>query len=342
VVRGPLRRHLDDLLGEQGFASWGVAAAGPLEREHETLLGWIASGRHGPLEYMRALGPVLRDPSHERFLPGARTVVVASLSFPAGDPPAGSLARLLARHARGRDYHEVVGERLARVLDSLGRSEPGLRGRVFVDAAPVMEKAWARRAGLGWIGKNGLLVREGLGSTFVLGGIALTGEMEPDEPAADRCGDCSACVDACPTGALAGDRLVDARRCLACITVEGRGTLTEADAALVAGRLAFGCDLCQEACPYNASPPPGDPGLAPERFALEMSPREFLSLPGDEARSLLEGTAMARAGVERLRSALAAAGAGAPRRSRDATSRRAAPPGSRPRGRGARRPARER
>jgi len=183
------------------------------------------------------------------------------------DPPPGSLGAIVARHARGPDYHEVVAGRLRSILSGLKVRAAGLHGRVFVDTAPVMEKVWAQRAGLGWIGRNGLLVQTGLGSFTVLGGIAIDAEVEPDRPAVDGCGDCRKCVDACPASAITGDRLVDVRACLSRLTSEADVPPGADLSGRLAGRSAFGCDLCQEACPVDALSM--DNGGAEEKVAVE-------------------------------------------------------------------------
>ena len=300
-----LRQVVAELADEVRCASWGVAGVEPLVEEHRLLLDWIRGGRHGTCTYLERRADILLSPDHPDFLDGARSIVLLSLSIQRPEPPAGSLGAAVARHARGPDYHEVVARRLRSILSGLGRRAPGLHGRVFVDTAPVMEKVWAQRAGLGWIGRNGLLVQPGLGSFTVLGGIAVDAEVEPDGPAADGCGDCTECVEACPVGAISGDRLVDVRACLSRLTSE-RTAPPAGRLEQLAGRSAYGCDLCQEACPYNASPGEGDPAFDPLPFMSEMSVRQFLGLQEVRAWALLEGTAIAGTGVDRFRQNLAA------------------------------------
>jgi len=299
-------RSLASLMAGESIERWGAAEASPLGEEHERLLGWIRDGRSGSLAYMRERSEILRDPGHPSFLEGARSVVMAALPFATADPPVRSLASRVARHARGRDYHLVLGERLGRVLSDLRAVFPGLRGRVFVDSAPVMEKAWAQRAGLGWIGRSGLLVQPGLGTWFVLGGIAIDVPLDPGSPCPDGCGECRACIDACPASAIGEDRLVDARLCLSAVTIERRSHLTADRARLLGGRSAFGCDLCQEACPFNASPPRPDPGLEPLPSMIETTDAGFLALDPVAREALLAPTAIARTGAERLAECLAA------------------------------------
>ncbi len=302
-----LRRAVDELAAEARCASWGVSRVVPLVEEHRRLLGWIRSGRHGSCSYLERRADILRCPDHPDFLDGARSIIMISLSIVRPDPPPGSLAAIVARHARGPDYHEVVAVRLRSILSGIRAREAGVHGRVFVDTAPVMEKVWAQRAGLGWIGRNGLLVQPGLGSFTVLGGIAIDAEVEPDRPAEDRCGDCRECLDACPASAITGDRLVDVRACLSRLTSEADVPPGADLSGRLAGGSAFGCDLCQEACPHNDGLASGDPGFEPLPFMRRMSPRQFLDLDETRAAALVEGTAIAGTGVARFRQNLEAA-----------------------------------
>ncbi len=168
----------------------------------------------------------------------------------------------ISRYALCRDYHLTVKEKLAAILEHIKAEAPGTEGMAFCDTSPVMEKEFARLAGIGFRGKNTLIVSRGLGSYFFLGGLALNLDLEPDKPAEDSCGGCGLCERACPTGALSGGRL-DAGRCLSYWTTQCRGEIP-ADLAAKSSGFAYGCDLCQEACPLNAAQGPVTPGLGPE------------------------------------------------------------------------------
>ncbi len=192
------------------------------------------------------------DPS--TVLPGCRSLISVGLNYYTGhraDERPGN--GRIARYAWGDDYHRVLGERLTRLSEHLIALAPGSTARTYVDTGPIMEKAWAQQAGLGWIGKHSNLVSAQYGSWLVLGEILTTAELEPDEPAADLCGTCSLCVQACPTGAIAEPYVVDAGRCISYLTIEHRGSGAEVpeDVRRAIGNRIFGCDDCLDACPYN-------------------------------------------------------------------------------------------
>ncbi|HSE03931.1 MAG TPA: tRNA epoxyqueuosine(34) reductase QueG [Methylomirabilota bacterium] len=234
---------------ELGFDLVAVGPAAPPEHGR-AFQGWIEAGHAGGMAYLGRRLEERLDPA--RVLPGARAVVCVALNYFQGEPEDASW-RPVARYAWGRDYHDVIAPRLDRLAAHLAEAG-GARSRGYVDTGPVLERDLAARAGLGWIGKNTMLIHPRLGSWFFIGVLLTTAELAPDEPLGDRCGTCRACLDACPTGAFAAPYVLDARRCVSYLTIEHRGGI---DPALHAGMAGwqFGCDVCQDVCPWNRKAP---------------------------------------------------------------------------------------
>ena len=287
---------------ELGFDLCGIAKARALEARR--LDHWLSRRWDADLAYVRERREERLDPS--RVLPGARSVIALAASYaPApGDPEPGPGELIVARYARGRDYHNVV-LKPARKLAAWLRSR-GARVYCEVDTGAVMEKAWAQEAGIGWIGKNGCLIHERLGSWLLLGALITDAALDADAPHADRCGDCILCIPACPTEAIVEPRYVDARKCIAYHTLEHREAIPEEITSRAGGRI-FGCDACQDACPWNRRAPPGTLVQLRARTP-SLGVAEVLALTHADARRRFEGTPLLRAGRDGLvRTALAVA-----------------------------------
>ncbi len=296
---------------ELGFDRAGVAALGPASTGH-AYLAWLERGDQAGMAYLEHRVESRLDP--RTLLPGARSAICVALHYaprPAENEPLGDLWPRVARYARGRDYHNFMGRRLRRLAARIRREFPGTAARAYVDTGPVLERELAAAAGLGAVGKNTMLLHPRGGSYFLLGEVLTTLELEPDQPLADLCGSCSRCLEACPTGALAAPYRLDSRRCISYWTIEHRGPIdTEMRDEL--GGWVFGCDLCQEACPWNAGPPFSERGefaLAEERRDLDLG--GLLALTGTDYRGRFRGSPLQRAGREGLqRNAALALGAG--------------------------------
>jgi epoxyqueuosine reductase len=295
-----------------GFHACGIARAvpidpGPLDRV-------LARGFEADMVWLRTQRAMRLDPS--LLLEGARSVVAVALAYHAGEAPgAQDGAGEIARYARGRDYHAVMKRRLRTLAERLAAADPGARTLATSDVAPVMEKVWAERAGVGWIGKNGCLITPRHGSWVLLGTVLVDRDLEPDAPHPDRCGSCEACLPACPTGAIPEPGVVDARRCLSFWTIERRGDVP-ADIAGRVGRRVFGCDDCQLVCPWNDAAQRGsDPELLPRPGREALALEDLLALTEEDYRARFNGTSLARARYDGLvRNAILVAGAsGEPR-----------------------------
>jgi epoxyqueuosine reductase len=289
-----LKQRVQELARELGFVRSGIARAEPMGADSERLRAWLDAGYHGGMDYMERTSAVRADPTHPGMLASARSVVVVAAAYGGSRAPGA-----VARYARGRDYHNVLHKKLKPIVKLL-RAE-GHEARAAVDSMPVMERALAQRAGIGFIGKNCCLIIPGVGSHVFLAAIVTSAELAADEPMRERCGQCRLCLDACPTNAFVAARVMDARRCIAYLTIEHRGAIDEALRPLVGERL-FGCDSCQDVCPWNRAAP-DEPVMAP--FAAEAEraldePEALLQLSEDAFEHLTNGTPLRRTRREGL------------------------------------------
>lgn len=293
-----LRERLRERAFALGFRRFGVARAEALSPEGERLRAWLASGRHGEMGYMAETSDVRADPRHDGMLKSARSVIVLATPYARAEAQRGPSPGRVARYAQGRDYHNVLAKRAKKLADLL-RSE-GHAVRAGVDSLPIFERAWAQRAGLGFIGKNCCLIVPGLGSHVFLSALVTSAELAPDAPMKERCGSCEACLEACPTRAFVAERQLDARRCISYLTIEQRGSVPEALRAAM-GSWLFGCDVCQDVCPFNATSPP--PASDTEAFAAharwaELDAAGLLEIDGPRFREYAHGSPVQRAGRE--------------------------------------------
>ena len=295
-----------------GFARVGFTPVEPFERAREALRGWLAAGRHGEMAYLA--GDDRADPA--ALVAGATTLVVVALAYPrptdlvplkakadptrsaASDASAAGLRGAVARYAVGRDYHDVMRAKLRaltdRCSDIVGRP---VMARHCVDTAPLLEREAGRRAGIGFVAKSTMLIAPGIGTYFVLGELLLDVAVAPSgRLQGSSCGACRACLDACPTGAFVGEHVLDARRCISYLTIELRASIPR-DLRAAIGTRVFGCDVCQDVCPFNASPGPRAtaPELAPRRDAALIDLVALLDLGSAGYSKLVRGTALRRA-----------------------------------------------
>lgn len=324
---------------DAGFAMASVCEARPTDFE-QPLRNWLDRGKHGEMWYMKDQCEERLDPRRV-FAPTKSIIVVADRYAPRGDPAAEEMTHhgpmgTIARYARGRDYHLVIRKRLHAMADQLRLEIRGAAFRTVVDTAPVMEREHAVRAGIGWMGKHTLVLHPRMGSWVLLGCVLTSLDLRPEPEArafADHCGTCTRCIDACPTGAIT-PRSVDARKCVSYLTIEHR-TLIAPEYFEGIGQRVFGCDVCQEVCPYNAmgardevgagDPAPGESGQTPHPLYASnrsgFSLASMLSWTMEDRQAGLGVSSMKRATLEMLkRNALIAAG-NAIRASRDVDGR---------------------
>ncbi len=303
-----LARDLKAQAARVGFDGVGVARAQRLDGEARRLEAWLLSDRHGgsdgAMAWMGRNFDKRVDPTV--LVPGAKSVVSVFASYfqpgrqpgerRAPDAPAGAK---ISRYAWGDDYHDVLKEKLAELFDWLDTQTGGAGGRAFVDSAPVMDKAWAQRAGLGWQGKNTNLLTTTHGSFVFLGELIVDVELAPDDPfTADHCGSCTRCLDACPTGALDAPYQIDARRCISYWTIEHRGPDLP-EVASEFGAWAFGCDICQDVCPWTKfSQPTRDARFLPRPGVTDTPAREWAEMSLEAWRERFRRSPVKRAKAE--------------------------------------------
>ena len=290
-----------------GFDLCGIAPADAFP-ELEFLKDWLARGYAGEMAWMQRSAE--RRADVRAVVPGARSVIVTGTLYNTVDPARqadGDTARI-ARYAWGDDYHDVLKARLDALLAWMREStdEP-FEARAYVDTGPVQERVFAQYAGLGWIGKNTCLINPELGSYLFLAEIICTLTLEPDTQGLEQCGSCTRCLEACPTGALVESGVLDSNKCLSYLTIEHRSAIPEELRARL-GTHVYGCDICQDVCPYNQVPPrSADPAWQP-RGALDLPKLvELWRTPDRELRSAMKGTAMTRAKLTAFRRNLAVA-----------------------------------
>ncbi|MCH7910407.1 MAG: tRNA epoxyqueuosine(34) reductase QueG [Candidatus Hydrogenedentes bacterium] len=257
-------RSTKDQADALGFDASGIASAGEAIDPENRLGAWLERGYHADMAWMARNAATRRDAQVK--LPAARSVVVVARNYYAERPQADAGSGKVSRYAWGRDYHKVLRKPLIELARHIESLEPGAQTYASVDTGPVLERAWAQRAGVGAIGKHSLALRRDMGSWFFLGTILTTVELEPDAPAEDICGTCRLCIDACPTSAIVEARVVDSKRCISYQTIENRGEIPQ-DLHAEHGDWVYGCDVCQEVCPWN-------------RFAATTTEEDFLPRAG--------------------------------------------------------------
>jgi len=296
---------------EVGFDACGIARADRFPRL-AALTSWIDRGFAGEMRYLAQSLDDRLDP--RRFLPTARSVVSLACVYntssarASADAPAGTA--LVARYARGEDYHDVLKARLRALVSWMAEAAgPGLEALSCVDDGPVQERVFAEQAGLGWIGKNTCVISPSLGSWMFLAEILTNADLTPDAPAVDQCGTCTRCLDACPTGALVEPYVLEATRCLSYLTIEVRGGVSRPLRPAIR-REVFGCDICQDVCPWNRrAATSDDPAWQPRDGSRPAPILEWCRRSDEDWREQLKGSAMRRAGLRRVRRSLAYAAA---------------------------------
>ena len=295
------RELLSEAAQQCGLDLWGVVRGADLADGPDLpfFSSWLEHGYHAALSYMAGTRAEIRA-DLERLLPGTRSVICLALNYNTPLPYSTALPEAtrawVSRYAWGEDYHQVFRRKLESFVTLLERRiPPCFQTRIAVDTSPVLERALARHTGVGWLGKNTCLINQKLGSWLFLGEVLTTLELEPDLPAVDRCGTCTRCLDACPTGALLEPRVLDSRLCISYWTIEARGSIpVEMRAGL--GRHVFGCDICQDVCPWNRKAPASqEESFLPQAGLFNPPLEELARISEEQFRELFRNSPIRRA-----------------------------------------------
>ncbi|MCP3932372.1 MAG: tRNA epoxyqueuosine(34) reductase QueG [Bacteroidetes bacterium] len=276
-----------------GFSFAGVSKAAFMEEEARRLEAWLHQGKHGNMGYMGNHFDKRVDPS--KLVPGAKSVLSLLFNYYTDKGQEDSEAPKISKYAYGKDYHFVLKEKLKALLRFIREKIGEVEGRCFVDSAPVLERDWAKRSGLGWIGKNTLLIHPKAGSYFFLAELIIDLELETDVPIRDHCGSCTRCIDACPTDAISPKGyILDGSKCISYLTIELKENIPEEFRGKMKNWM-FGCDICQKVCPWNRfSKPHTEPTFEPHPELLQLGKSDWLELTEDVFKDIFRKSAVKR------------------------------------------------
>jgi epoxyqueuosine reductase len=293
-----LKASIQQLASEAGFLACGISAARKLQEEEGHLREWLDRNYQGKMGYMENYFDKRLDPTI--LVPGAKSVISFLYNY-YPEKVQNTQAPKIAKYAYGEDYHRVIKDKLFALVSQLENIHGAFQYRIFVDSAPVMERQWAALSGLGWIGKNSLLLRQGVGSFFFIANMVCDLELEPDKPTTDHCGTCTACIDACPTNAIVADAVIDAGKCISYLTIESKEEIPVSFQPHME-QWAFGCDICQDVCPWNRfSTPNSEPRFHPKTDWLEWNWENWDKTTTEILETTFHDSAIQRAGAEKLR-----------------------------------------
>ncbi len=293
-------RFIKDTATRLGFSHCGISKAEFLEEEAPLLEKWLKQGRHGSMEYMERNFDKRLDP--RKLVDGAKSVISLLLNyFPKETDRRDLSLPKISVYALGEDYHTVIKEKLFAFHQAIETAIGSVGGRVFVDSAPVMDKVWAKKSGLGWIGKNTNLINQQTGSFFFVAELILDLELETDVPVADHCGTCTACLDACPTQALLKPYEIDATRCISYLTIELKENIPPSFKGKMDNWM-FGCDVCQDVCPWNRfSTPTKEKAFLPSPEMSAMKESDWLEMTEEVFNKQFGKSAISRPGLKGIK-----------------------------------------
>ena len=275
-----------------GFSSCGISKARFLSEEADNFEKWLTKGYQGSMSYLEKNIDKRLDP--RLLVPGSKSVISLSYNY---FPPKKLIEEnnfIISKYAYGKDYHKVLKKKLKKLFASIREKIGKIEGRVFVDSAPIHERAWAKLSGLGWVGKNSLLINKNKGSYFFLAEIICDLELEYDEPVLNRCGSCTRCIDACPTDAITEAQVIDAKKCTSYLTIENKENIPEELSGSLTDSI-FGCDICQDVCPWNKrSTPHNEKEFLPNKELKKLKRKDWIELTEETFNKIFEGSAVKR------------------------------------------------
>ena len=285
---------------QYGFDYCGIAKAVPLDEDARRLENWLNKGMNGNMHYMENYFDLRIDPS--RLVPGARSVITLLKNYYPSEIPEQELK--ISKYAYGKDYHEVLRPRLQSMISALQDKIGQFNGRGFVDSAPVLERAWAQKTGLGWIGKNGNLINKQSGSFYFIATLITDLDLDYDDPMAkDYCGSCTKCIDACPTEAILPGKVINGSKCISYFTIELKDEIIPSEMKGKFANWMFGCDICQDVCPWNRfSHPHHEEAFTPLPEILNLTTKEWEELSEEMFRKLFKFSPLSRSkhkGIQR-------------------------------------------
>lgn len=284
---------------ELGFFACRIAKARRLDDEANQLEKWLSKGYHASMTWMENHFEKRVDPT--QLVPGAKSVISLAFNYFPEEKQNSGFPKI-AKYAYGRDYHKVLKKKLITLLDFIQEEIGEVHGRAFVDSGPVLERQWAEKSGIGWLGKNALLLSKSKGSFFFLAELILDLELISDHPTTDHCGTCTRCIDSCPTDAIVAPQVIDSNRCISHATIELKDKIPNHFQNLMEDWV-FGCDICQDVCPWNRfSQPNQESDFTPLFGRLDLSVNDWIEMTEEVFGDLFNGTAVRRAGLEKIRS----------------------------------------
>jgi len=295
-----LSRKIKDFALSIGFDLIGIAPSKQLSNHKEVIKNWLSAGMNADMLFLSR--DIEKRTNPALLADGAKSIVVAGINYYPSEKQGGDGMPVISKYAYGKDYHTVLGDKLNNLLEFIVSCEPVAKGKVCVDVAPILEKAWAREAGLGWIGKNSILINKEIGSFIFLGEIVLNIDLQYDKPFSDDfCGSCTLCMKACPTDAINENRTIDARKCISWLTVENKNPIPFRYAGKMKGRV-FGCDICQDICPWNKNAKPHNiPEFILSTELAKLNSEEWLSLSREKYMELFSQSSVGRIKYEKLK-----------------------------------------